>query len=562
VTRPLPLTKCPAQSSWPCPKGQLNIGISKNSSNDGEDLIVKKLAQVVVFAGLLFALAAPAHAQKKADIAFDYGAAGVWVRYADVGFRQLNPLNPDEMASGDVDGNGQSDLILDFPGQGVWIWLNDSQWLPLHTLNATQIITADLDGNGRRAVLLDFPGLGIWVWRYNIGWSPLHTLNPHTMAAGDLDGNGRADVLIDFPGFGVWVWMNNQWWSQLNARNVTSITVGDLDGNGRKDVLLDFPGIGIWLWSNNTSWSQLNTRGASLMTTADLDGNGQDEAIIDFAGSGVWVWRNGAGWSVLHPFDAETLTAADLDGNGRSDLVVDFGAAGLWTWWNNAGWTQLDRQSPEGSLAGNFALYRPPTVSFGTGTYRVGAQPLLPAGRYYTDPFYGCYWERLSGLGGTLGEINANDFVGYDAAQIIVDIRSTDYAFSTDSDCSTWYSTPRRGLQANITPGMWLVGSQVTPGTYWSNVNHGCYWERLRNFDGTLSAIIDNEFIDTPSVQYVQVSSSDVGFNTDGDCGTWQRVSGSVTSFSVNQPVNAPVSSPSDIEQNRTMRRRKNGLPD
>jgi beta-lactamase superfamily II metal-dependent hydrolase len=91
------------------------------------------------------------------DVAFDYGAAGLWLHSADTGWRQLNASNPDVMASGDVDGNGQSDLILDFPGQGVWIWLNDAEWLQLNTLNAGQIITADLDGNGKSAVLLDFP---------------------------------------------------------------------------------------------------------------------------------------------------------------------------------------------------------------------------------------------------------------------------------------------------------------------------------------------------------------------------------------------------------------------
>ena len=142
--------------------------------------IVKKLYLVAGLAALLSTLAAPAHAQKKADIAFDFGPSGVWLQYADAGSRQLHPLNPEEMASGDVDGNGQSDLILDFPGQGVWIWLNDSQWLQLHTLNAAQIITADLDGNGRSAVLLDFPGLGIWVWRHNVGWSQLHALSART----------------------------------------------------------------------------------------------------------------------------------------------------------------------------------------------------------------------------------------------------------------------------------------------------------------------------------------------------------------------------------------------
>ena len=314
------------------------------------------------------------------------------------------------------------------------------------------------------------------------------------------------------------------------------------------DVLIDFPGSGIWMWRNNTSWSQLHALGASQMTTADLEGNGQAEAVVDFAGYGLWVWRNGTGWSALHGMDAEALTPADLDSNGRGDLVVDFGAAGVWALWNNTTWTQLHTLSPEGSVAGHYRQPPPPPspVTFGPGQYRVGVN--LQAGRYYTDPVYGCYWERLSGFGGSLGEIIANNFVGYDAGQQIVDIRSTDYAFSTDGDCATWYSTPRRGLQASITPGMWLVGSQVTPGTYMSYVGYGCYWERLRNFDGTLSAIIANDYVDTPGYRYVQVSAGDVGFQTDGDCGTWQRVS--TTSVTSNQFVDSAEPSPSG--SNRT----------
>ena len=69
------------------------------------------------------------------DLAFDFGADGLWLKYADTGWQKLDSANPEEMASGDVDGNGQSDLIVDFPGQGVWIWLNDSAWIQLHPGN-------------------------------------------------------------------------------------------------------------------------------------------------------------------------------------------------------------------------------------------------------------------------------------------------------------------------------------------------------------------------------------------------------------------------------------------
>ena len=94
-----------------------------------------------------------------------------------------------------------------------------------------------------------------------------------------------------------------------------------------------------------------------------------------------------------------------------------------------------------------------------------------------------------------------------------------------------------------------------------SYVNYGCYWERLRNFGGTLSAIIANDFVDTPGAQYVQVNAGDAGFQTTGDCGTWQRVSAATASVTLQESVNSAEQSPSEIEQNRTMRRRKGGLP-
>ncbi len=107
----------------------------------------------------------------------------------------------------------------------------------------------------------------------------------------------------------------------------------------------------------------------------------------------------------------------------------------------------------------SFQLVRAgPRTTFGAGQYLVGTD--IAAGRYFSAPSNGCYWERQSGLGGTLGEIIANDFIGFNAAQWIVDIRSSDRAFKTDADCGTWYNTPRQGAQASIPPGVWLVGSQ------------------------------------------------------------------------------------------------------
>ena len=99
--------------------------------------------------------------------------------------------------------------------------------------------------------------------------------------------------------------------------------------------------------------------------------------------------------------------------------------------------------------------------------------------------------------GRVIPQIIANDFVGFNADQLIVDISGSDKAFSTDSDCGTWFQTPRRPAQSTITLGTWLVGNQIAPGIYRANVQSGCYWERLRSFGGQLGEVLANDFIKT-----------------------------------------------------------------
>ncbi len=165
-----------------------------------------------------------------------------------------------------------------------------------------------------------------------------------------------------------------------------------------------------------------------------------------------------------------------------------------------------------------------PRTQFGPGQYRVHAD--IQAARYYSDPADGCYWERQRGFSGNLSDVIANDFIGFNALQSIVDILPSDVAFETDSDCGTWYQSPRHPAQSTIRPGTWLVGTQIQPGLYTSNVVAGCYWERLNNFEGVLSSINDNDFVSTSGPRVVEIVSSDAGFSSDDDCGTWTRTSG------------------------------------
>jgi hypothetical protein len=88
--------------------------------------------------------------------------------------------------------------------------------------------------------------------------------------------------------------------------------------------------------------------------------------------------------------------------------------------------------------------------SVGPGQWLVRTQ--IAPGRYFGSPASGCYWERQKGLSGSLSDVLANEFVGFNALQWIVDIMPTDLAFETDSDCGTWSTTPRPA-PSGIPPG-------------------------------------------------------------------------------------------------------------
>jgi hypothetical protein len=142
-----------------------------------------------------------------------------------------------------------------------------------------------------------------------------------------------------------------------------------------------------------------------------------------------------------------------------------------------------------------------------SGTYRTKSAPSL------------CYWARLSGTSGSLGDIIANDFGG---GWQVVTIAPSDKAFETEG-CGTWTSTLERVTTgATVGEGKMIVGLDIEPGTYASQSNSDCYWARLSGFGGTLSEIITNEIGD--GQQVVTISASDVGFESSG-CNDWTRIS-------------------------------------
>jgi len=163
-----------------------------------------------------------------------------------------------------------------------------------------------------------------------------------------------------------------------------------------------------------------------------------------------------------------------------------------------------------------------PRTSFGPGQYRVGMD--IPPGRYYSDPVDGCRFQRVRTFGGTPSDAIVDAIINFNAGQWIIDLLATDGGFTTDANCGFWFTTPRGGVLTTITPGMWIVGAQIAPGTYRAdNSAQGCFWQRVSNFTNHTDAVIASAFVTSPGTQLVTIASADAGFSATAECGTWTR---------------------------------------
>lgn len=157
--------------------------------------------------------------------------------------------------------------------------------------------------------------------------------------------------------------------------------------------------------------------------------------------------------------------------------------------------------------------------NFKDGNYIVGTD--IQPGTYRTrTSSSGCYYARLSGFSGSLEEIIANENANGPA---VIMIAPTDKGFKS-SRCGTW----TQDLSAITTSptsfgdGIYIVGTDIQPGTYKSTGGSGCYYARLNGFTGTLDDILANENTDGPAI--VTIAVGDKGFKS-ARCGTWSKVS-------------------------------------
>ena len=165
----------------------------------------------------------------------------------------------------------------------------------------------------------------------------------------------------------------------------------------------------------------------------------------------------------------------------------------------------------------------PVVATFGSGDQIVGVD--VQPGTYRTRSAASfCYWERLSGVGGTLDDIIAN---GTGGGYFTVTIGAGDAGFSSEG-CGTWsadLSAVTAGPAEPVTEdGVYIVGTDIAAGTWRSTggSGFGCYAARLSGFGGTLGEVIAND-LSTEGGLIINIAASDRGFETTG-CGTWTKV--------------------------------------
>jgi hypothetical protein len=162
----------------------------------------------------------------------------------------------------------------------------------------------------------------------------------------------------------------------------------------------------------------------------------------------------------------------------------------------------------------------PTPFNFGSGKKIVPDE--VPPGTYrMRTASAGCYFERLSGLGGTFGEIISN---GNPAGPEIVTVLPTDKAFNS-TRCAPWsvdLSAITTNPAADFGAGTFQVGVDIAPGTWRSSGGTSCYWQRMSGFTHAgISEIIANDNAGASTL--VSIAASDKGFSS-SRCGTWTKI--------------------------------------
>jgi hypothetical protein len=264
----------------------------------------------------------------------------------------LGSVNSMDVATGDLNGDGDLDIVFANNGTANTVWNNILGGLLVNSgqslgSNASMgIALGDLDGDGDLDAAFANWGQGNTVYLNNGSGTFIDTgqvlgvANSRGVGVADVDGDGDLDLIVTNDGTAYRLWLNDGSGTftggatLANAASGRRSDVGDIDGDGDPDLIFAHDGQPDSLWLNDDAGGfsrSLQAIGAGRshdVALRDLDGDGDLDMAIAGDNDGDSIWLNdGAGTFTdsgqsLGAGRSRALDIGDIDGDGDLDLVL------------------------------------------------------------------------------------------------------------------------------------------------------------------------------------------------------------------------------------------------
>jgi hypothetical protein len=319
------------------------------------------------------------------ELVLDFGPTYGLYQYDQIGgYKQWNTVNPSQMVTIDLNGDGADELVAAFPDYGLYTYDSTNGWQLISTVIPDAMIRL---GNG---IAMDYgAAYGLWYWTqsggWHNGWQQWSTVDPDKLLEVDVDNDGAEELVVSLKGYGLYWRDETFFWTQLSAvipENMIRLNNGivfdygsnglgywtlagglqqwsavnpdkllavDVDNDGAEELVVSFNGYGLYWRDETFFWTQLSAVIPENMIRLN---NG---IACDFGSAyGLWIWTQSGGWVQRNTVDPGQMAVVDIDNDSVGELVVSFPGYGLYYFDEINGWQQLNAVVPDGMKPINF----------------------------------------------------------------------------------------------------------------------------------------------------------------------------------------------------------------